>query len=352
MKTALTKRASGIEICRIFAMLMIVAGHFVGQSGLGSAHADSMWLMLFGSGARWSVNLFLLVGCWFMVDSRFKAEQVARLYLTVLFYAVPLTLLALAFGNPTTKDVFRGFAPFLGRPLWFASAYISLLLVAPWLRFAFSLNRKPLGALVGVLTVVLPGICTLPDPQMCYVADVCHFFYVFVLVGFLKPLLVTSGKCKFAALLAGVAIYSALVVLKQCDMPVVSGWAEQCLSDFKTIPNLLSALLVFYFFLHLDIGAVRWINFVASAAFAVYVIHQTPAFYDFLWKEVFMSKKWLTSDLYPIYTTGVVVIVYASGLLMEMPRRMAVDKWLLSQAISRRVLGWLDDIYAKANVGR
>ena len=349
MKT-LAGRASGIELCRILAMLMIVAGHFIGQSGLGTRHSDSMWLMFFGSGARWAVNLFLVVGCWFMLDSKFKAERVARLYLTVLFYTVPLTVLAAAWWSPTTKDVFRGFFPFLGRPLWFASAYISLLLVAPWLKLTFRLSRWALGALVAVLTVVVPGICTLPDPQMCYVVDVCYFFYVFILVGFLKPLLLSSGKYRFVALAVGVAIYSALVALSQCKMQIVSSWSGQCLADFKTIPNLLSSLLVFCFFLHLDIGSIKWINIVASAAFAVYVIHQTPAFYGFLWTEVFMAKKWLMSDLYPLYTSGVVVVVYVSGLLLEIPRRMVVDKWLLSRATSRELLRRLDDIYAKTTV--
>ena len=130
-------RTSGVELCRVLAMLMIVAGHFIGQSGIASIHGDSMWLRLCGCGARWAVNVFLVIGCWFMVDYRFRVERIARLYLTVLFYAVPLTILGLVLGNPTTKDVLRGFVPFCGRPLWFFSAYISLALVAPWLKSAF-----------------------------------------------------------------------------------------------------------------------------------------------------------------------------------------------------------------------
>lgn len=340
-------RASGIELCRVLAMLMIVTGHFVGQGGLASAHADSTCLQLFGSGARWAVNLFLVIGCWFMVDYKFKAERIARLYLTVLFYAVPLTILAVVLGNPTTKDVLRGLTPFFGRPLWFVSAYISLALVAPWLKSAFRLTRRSLGILVAMLTVIMPGICTLPDPQMCYVVDVCYFLFVFVLLGFLKPLLASSGKYRHVALVAGIVLYSMLVVLRQNGVPFVQMWATQCLSDFKTIPNLASALLVFYFFLHLNIGSIRWINIVASSAFAVYVIHATPAFYDFLWNNVFQTRKWLASSFYPLYTAGVVLAVYLAGLLLEIPRRLIVDNWLLSLTATRKLLKIADDVYAK-----
>ena len=344
----LAARASGIELCRILAMLMIVAGHFIGQSGLGACHDNSMWLRFCGSGARWAVNLFLVAGCWFMVDSRFKVERIARLYLTVLFYAVPLTIWAIVMGNPGMKDVFRGFSPFLGRPLWFVSAYISLALVAPWLRLAFRLPRESLGILVAVLTVVISGVCTLPDPQMCYTVDVCYFFFVFILVGFLKPLFSSSGKYKYAALTIGVALYLLLVVLSMKGLPFMKEWSGQCLADFKTLPNLASALLTFYFFLHLRLGSIKWINIVASAAFSVYVIHQTPAFYGILWNDVFQTKRWMASDWYPLFTAGVVAAVYISGLLLEIPRRIIVDKWLLSLTVFRRVLAVIDDVYAKA----
>lgn len=338
-------RASGIELCRVLAMLVIVAGHFIGQSGLNSIHGNSTWLRFCGSGARLAVNLFLVVGCWFMVDYKFKAERIARLYLTVLFYAVPLTILAVVWGSPTPKDVFRGFAPFLGRPLWFFSAYMSLALVAPWLKSAFRLTRKSLGILIALLTVIIPGICTLPDPQMCYVVDVCYFFYVFILMGFLKPLFSSSGKYKYVALITGIALYSLFVVLRQKGSPLIQEWAVQCLADFKTIPNLASALLLFYFFLHLNIGSIRWVNIVGASAFAVYVLHSTPAFCGFLWHDIFQTGRWIASDHYPLYTAGVVIAVYFSGLLLEIPRRMIVDKWLLSLAAIRKLLGIVDGGY-------
>ena len=63
------QRHSSIELLRILAMLMIVAGHFLcHQSGVAAAHGG-FTVSLFGSGARWACNLFLLVGCWFMVDA-------------------------------------------------------------------------------------------------------------------------------------------------------------------------------------------------------------------------------------------------------------------------------------------
>ena len=61
-------RQSSIEFLRILAMLTIVAGHFLCQSGVAASYGGFA-VSLFGSGARWACNLFLLVGCWFMVDA-------------------------------------------------------------------------------------------------------------------------------------------------------------------------------------------------------------------------------------------------------------------------------------------
>lgn len=131
-----TNRQSNWELLRIVAMLMIVAGHFFQQSGfIRSANAADYWFSIFaGSGSRIAVNMFLMLGCWFMVDTKFKAHRIIKLYLNVWCFTVPLTILVVCLGfSPTMKDVARGIFPFVGKGVWFASAYIMLILFSPWL---------------------------------------------------------------------------------------------------------------------------------------------------------------------------------------------------------------------------
>lgn len=317
-------RESKFELLRVVAMLMIVAGHFLAQSGLAAAH-PSFGVALSASGARWACNLFLIVGCWFLVDAEFSLRRVGKLYLTVISYTVPLTILTLACGeHPAMKDVMRGFLPFTGRALWFASAYISLMLLTPWLRRAFELPLKSLGLLVGLLTVLLGGVCTLPDEQMCYAIDCCWFVYVYLAIGWVKRISAGEkcgfGRCRWlgwACLAAGLAIYVGLVFVREHFGGFISVWARQCLSDFKTLPNFLSAILVFAFFVHCDIGSIAWINRLAKPAFAVYVIHQTPAFFPFLWVRICRVETWQDSPWWWTIAIGVVVSVYCAGWVLE-----------------------------------
>ena len=84
-------RQSNFELLRLVAMLAIVAGHFVSQSAVGHASgAAGTVASILSSGPRLAVNLFLLVGCWFMVDAKFKAERLLKLYLrTCALYHSP-----------------------------------------------------------------------------------------------------------------------------------------------------------------------------------------------------------------------------------------------------------------------
>ncbi len=309
-------------------MLMIVAGHFLCQSGLASVH-PSFGMSLVSSGARWACNLFLIVGCWFLVDAEFDWRRVGRLYLTLVTYTIPLTVVAMVCGgHPVMKDVLRGFLPFTGRALWFASAYISLMLLTPWLRCAFKLPMKSLGLLVGLLTVLLSGVCTLPDEQMCYTIDCCWFVYVYWTVGWMKRVLSDKRIVVYwerpwlgwSCLTTGLAIYAGLVFLRGHVTGFVADWSDQCLRDFKTLPNFVSAILVFAFFIRCDIGSVSWINQLAKPAFAVYVIHQTPAFFPFLWSRICRVETWQSSPWWWALAIGVVIAVYCAGWLLELLR--------------------------------
>ena len=78
-------------------MLAIVSGHFVGQSGiLDNANGINEFILyIIGFGQRIAVNIFLIIGTWFMVDRDFKAKRVVKLYSQVFIYTVTITTIML-----------------------------------------------------------------------------------------------------------------------------------------------------------------------------------------------------------------------------------------------------------------
>lgn len=347
-------RQSNFELLRLLSMLAIVLGHMFTEGRLlayaqGPALYISTWL---GCGARLATNLFVLLGAWFLVEATRPGTSAFapgrrwwRLHFEVLCWTVPLTLVALAMGaRPSPMDTAQSFLPYLGRPLWFASAWLSLLLLVPFLRHALALDRRQLGALVAVGGVVLVGNSTLADLREGYLTDIGWFLYLYLLVGWLRLhapawLRRIPGP---AALAGGLALYAAMVLpeawaranldLHPTMAPAVHHLADWYLADIKSLPNALAALGIFGFFVKLDLGCIRWLNAAARPAFAVYVAHQVPAFWPLLWTRLVHCPAWRGRPWTPLAAIGVALSLYVAIALLETARRRWLEPlWLRSR---------------------
>jgi len=312
------ERKSNFELMRIVAILPIVAWHFLGQGGvMGAARPDTIFL---GMGGRMAVNIFLILGCWFMTDAGSNPKRALKLYLQVAFYSIPITLLMMVLGESGGfRNIFQGLVPFFGRSVWFASAYISLILVSPFLQRAFDLPRRELTRLAGLLFVLFCIVSTIPNfSPIDYVADFCWFCAVYVMTGWAKrENFFARLPGKWTCLVLAVGLYAVLcaAICWTPAAPLASYW----LQNIKSLPSLAIAVFVFAFFLKLDIGAVRWINLAARSVFATYIIHQIPAFIHFEWFRIFRAGEIARFTMPERIgaTVGVVLVVFAGAWIID-----------------------------------
>lgn len=101
MVNKMKKRESNYELMRIIAMLMIVMGHFWGQSGYDEMATGISYIVgqFLGCGSRVAVNLFLFLGIWFMVESQIRAKRLLNLYFNVATITIPISLLVYIWGG-------------------------------------------------------------------------------------------------------------------------------------------------------------------------------------------------------------------------------------------------------------
>lgn len=76
------KRSSNFELLRIVLMLVIVLNHVAAQAFDRDVILlqNNVFLCVVGYGSRIAVNLFLMTGVWFMLDSEFQGKRVLKLY--------------------------------------------------------------------------------------------------------------------------------------------------------------------------------------------------------------------------------------------------------------------------------
>lgn len=80
-------RDSNFELFRIILMLLIIAHHYVVNSGFGQLYdfdhitGNMIFLQLFGFAGKIGINCFVFITGYFMIKSQFKFQKLLKLYL-------------------------------------------------------------------------------------------------------------------------------------------------------------------------------------------------------------------------------------------------------------------------------
>lgn len=332
------KRNSNIEFLRIMAMLAIVTGHLINQGGGIENISTQIFSIYVGSAARIAVNVFLFIGVYFMVDSEFKATRVLNLWGELFLYTLCFTGLALLLDHSIpAKELIKGVLPFSTRALWFASAYLILVALHPFLKYVFFLEKKKIVFLICLLTFVLCVMPTFAAKQSDFIVNISWFVYAYILIGGLKRHTEIFSSRKFVlqkyGILISILIYLALASCKvaslACDskyIGVLCNLADQYLSDIKSIPNALCAMSVFCDVVSKKLNECKIVNKVARSAFAVYIIHQIPAFFPVLWSKIIHTDFWFSANVpeFALFLIVSVLSIYVICSVVDIFRK----KWI------------------------
>lgn len=138
-------RNSNLELYRIICMLMIVAHHYVVNSGLiyvdgpmrnDSNSANSIFLWLFGMWGKIGINCFLMITGYFMCTQRITIKKFLKLLLQVYFYKLVLYFIFLYAGYETVNlnRIIKLLSPFGASLTYgFVECFIVFYLTIPFL---------------------------------------------------------------------------------------------------------------------------------------------------------------------------------------------------------------------------
>src|SRR5690554_2375037 len=185
------RRNSTIEVLRIIAMIAIVAHHYGVHGGVmdGTNSAGTGVALSVVSGfGKWGVNLFVLVGAYFMVERPTRGRPLANIVSQVL----PISWLILgltaifALDTLTPGAAKASIMPVIFSQYWFVTAYVMLVLIGPYLALlARSLSRKQLGRLIAV-GVVLWSLLIMVDGVWLGASNLGWFALLFMIAAYIK----------------------------------------------------------------------------------------------------------------------------------------------------------------------
>lgn len=360
------QRNANIELLRIISMLFIVMFHFNVQSEFNnySFSVNSILISLLGFGGAICVNIFLIIGTWFMIDSHFDGKRVIKLWSNVFFYSFLLTSLIILIGvDVSMKDIIRGYLPFIGRALWFASAYITLIFIAPFLNYVFDLTRQKQLLLLGILFFSLCLLSTVTNSVGHYLINSIWCWFVYLCVGFYKKEIYEKKreklqKYKGLSLFIGTIIYISLVLIlhfatvKSDTIKIANALislTRKYLYDIKTLPNILCAFLICNFVFLCNEKSVKIIGKISKSPFSVYIVHQVPVFFMYLWTDLYRANSFKDKSNSVLYLIFVAVSLYICVSIIDVLRRIIEKKWVDSRLFTFLSDGF-NNLYKKAEL--
>lgn len=347
-------RDSNFELLRIICMLLIIAGHLTKQSGIllqsNGEDYNKVIAIVLGSASGICDNIFVMISAWFLCEKRFEVRRILKTYTQVAFYCIPITILMLIFFPKYMgiKDMVRGFFPYSGSPLWFATVYISMLLLSPFMNSIIQNRAK-----TQKLLLLLFFINTVPSTFLLrndffYSGEIVWFCFIYLLIGYMKKykikFRVSAIKCFIVSgviYLLLLAIYFIVESLSQVNSSVgnlnqLMELSTYFINRYHTIPAFVCSFFFFIGFSKLKIHN-NIINLLSTGCFSVYIIHQSPGFADFMWYKLFKVEKWYHSKYYLLYYLSTVCIIFSVGSIIDFIRRNSLDKFIVSSKIYENI---------------
>ena len=336
------KRQANFELLRIIAMLMIITLHYLDKGGILPAPGDSfgaagtvVWLL--EAFCVSAVNVYVLLGAYFLVEQDYEPMRAVRLWGQVLFYSIVIGAVCVLTGivpmqELTLYKLLIYLMPVTQEHYWFATAYIVMLLFAPLMnRTLRELSEKTfrraivlLLLLFSVTNSVLP--VRLPIDRMGY--DALWFLVLYLVGAFLKlhgdSLKITTGVSSTGYFAGSGLIFVSMLVINAIYQRTGS------LLDFinrqyhyNSILCLAASVFLLFLFRNIRIPegrAADMIRKAASVSFGVYLIHEHIDL-RYFWPKLLDVQKFSGTLLFLLHWAVTILVVYAVCGVIELLRQ-------------------------------
>lgn len=347
------KRQANFELLRVIAMLMIITLHYLDKGGILPSPGDAFGAVGFIS---WlleafcvsAVNVYVLLGAYFLVEQEYDPMRAVRLWGQVLFYSVAIGAVCVITGivpveELTLYKLLIYLMPVTQEHYWFATSYIMMLLFAPLMnRTLRELPEKIFRRAIVLLLVLFSVVSSvlpvrLPIDRMGYDA---LWFLALYLIGAWLRLHGESVRIGTGVAAAGYAVVSGLIFV---SMLVVNAFYQRTgsLLDFinrqyhyNGILCLAASVFLFFIFRNIRISegrAADMIRRAATVSFGVYLIHEHIDI-RYFWPKLLGVQKYSGTPLFLFHWAVTILVVYgvcgAVDLLRQYLKRKVWNRHL------------------------
>ena len=271
------ERSSNIELLRILSMFLVLMIHYIPSRTLPThdtlAHdtLGTLFDLELRSICFVCVNCFILISGYFGI--RWKLKSFSNLLFQILFWTIVCPLLiSAATGTFNLSEFFK--TVYLNCfSHWFIEAYIGLYVLAPLIN---SFIEKSTHRELGIFIIAFYVFSTLFG-YLGKAPDINEGMSVFSLMGLYLIGAYLRRKqngifdlSKYVYL--GVYLVTGFIMVAIAALALKVGITASPYGYLNPL-IILESIALFLFFKKLNIGHIKWINYIAASSFAVYLIH-------------------------------------------------------------------------------
>ena len=338
-------RESNLELYRIIVMFMIVAHHYVVNSGLmdvmkeAPTSPNSIFFYLFGMWGKTGINCFVMITGYFMCKSNITIRKFLKLVLEVIFYNVIIYLLFVSFGRSdfSFKEAFLCFLPIKSISDGFVSCFIAFYLAIPFLNILVrNMTKRQHQLLICLCLFIYTFIGMIPifKLSMNYVSWFCVLYFIASYMRFYLDKNVNKAQ-KWGGYLILFITLSVVSVLMLLYISSLKGHLYKIyyfVSDSNKILALMTAICSFMWFKNLKINYSKWINAIASSMFGVLLIHaNSNTMRHWLWKDTLQNANHYGDNHYILYALISVIAVFFICIIIDQIRIHSIEKYTFKQ---------------------
>ena len=341
-------RSSNLELYRIVCMLMIVAHHYVANSGLATTDgplvlsptsAQSIYLALFGAWGKTGINCFLMITGYFMCTSRITVRKFLKLLGQIYLYKVVIFFIFLTVGyeHISLLRIAKLIMPTWGFTNNFVGCFIGFWLTIPFLNILInSISKRQHEVLLLLMFFMYSFLGSIPKFPVA-VNYVTWFGIIYLVASYIRlyPQPVFERRCFWGYMTLlnfGLAIFSIIGLLLVFGSTGAKHF-DFFVSDSNKFFAVTIAVSSFLWFKNLNIRHSKIINAFGAATFGVLLIHaNSDAMRLWLWKDTFdvVGHYSLPIGDLMLYSFGVVLAVFIVCNLIDQLRIATLEKWFLN----------------------
>ena len=313
-------RDSNLELFRIITMILIVAHHYVVNSGLTSAGGPiysnlwsfrSIFLLVLGAWGKTGINCFVLITGYFMCKSNITARKFTKLFCEIMFYRIIISMIFWISGYSifTLKDLLKVLIPITSIDTDFTSTYIIFFLFIPFLNIlVHNMSEKQHIYLLLLCSFLYIFLGTVP-----FFSVTMNYVSWFIVLYFISSYIRMYPKKNFKDIRfwGGMTIISVIlsiisvIICIQWGIRTGQNMAFYFVTDSNTFLAISTALCSFMFFKNINIKYNKVINTIAASTFGVLLIHaNSDTMRQWLWKDTLHNV-----DMYYLPTAYIHAIV-------------------------------------------